>query len=278
MPSSSVAVCNSLSTDSNTSGRHSGIGYGEVVSISDGVSPRGRRAHSLVRLRGRARADGWVLNGAPRIAPVGIGVHRSPSCSADRVIRRRRDRASTRPPAHPIRPSVQRSGVGREPQTSARRRTPPAPPRRSVPFGRQLRRVDDPAGAAEPQHQPGQPPRVARRAAAPAAGRRAAPRRPRPGSSRPPSGPRGVELEGHHRVVAGRGEQRARRRPRAGRPRAAACRRRPSTSIRATRSSRNSRTSSARWHQPSRYQRPSTFVTRIGSTSRSVVSSRAGTR
>ena len=51
-----------------------------------------------------------------------------------------------------------------------------------------------------------------------------------------------------------------------------------STSIRATRSTRNNRTSSARWHQPSRYQRPATFVTRIGSTSRSVASSRDGTR
>ncbi len=43
------------------------------------------------------------------------------------------------------------------------------------------------------------------------------------------------------------------------------------------RSSRNNRTDSARRHQPSRYVRPSTTSSRIGSTSRSVASSRPGT-
>ena len=95
----------------------------------------------------------------------------------------------------------------------------------------QLRRVHDPGRATDAQHQPRQPAGLAVRSrirSSPGS-RRGSPRCSRPGSSRPPSAPPAVQLEGHQHVVVGGGEQpgAVRRPSRGDRLRRRACRRRP---------------------------------------------------
>ena len=153
------------------------------------------------------------------------------------------------------------------PARAARRR--PGAPRRPAPAGPATR-----AAAAQPQRQPAQPAGVAGAQASPGG-------RPSPSSvddldrvvvdhpARPPGSASSVTSE-----VVRAGREQALVQVPAQRASGGGVPSTSSTSMPTTRSSRNSRTASARWHQPSRYQRPSTFSTRIGSTSRSVVSSR----
>ena len=140
-------------------------------------------------------------------------------------------RQRRRPPGRSGRPLPRRSA------SSGGSSTRSAPPRRRASC-RSQRVVGDP----QPDEQ-----EVARRAGRPG----------RPGSSRRPSAPAGP-APGSPGCRPGEGDEqalrpgRARWRPPAPRPATS------STVMASTRSSRNSRTSSARRHQPSRYQRPST--------------------